>query len=189
MNTRLVTDRGIQKCTTAVRLSGIFSGFAMHVVNAFGVGVVRLQLSVRNRPGRRDPAEMFYLSKIFFTETKQRRAVKFGVAADIIIRVRMQLCPIDVPPKLFGVIAAAGIHLQSTDRDKAERYLLEAVRLDPNFTLAYLTLGSLCMDEERVSDAIKYLQLYLQMEKSPQAAEMVAEVKAVVEGLREELKK
>ncbi|GAM11704.1 putative UDP-N-acetylglucosamine--peptide N-acetylglucosaminyltransferase SEC [Geobacter sp. OR-1] len=71
--------------------------------------------------------------------------------------------------------------------DEAEKECLEAVSLDPEFTLAYLTLGSLCMDRERVKDAIKYLELYLRYEKSPQAEEMVAEVKAVLEGLRAEL--
>ena len=42
------------------------------------------------------------------------------------------------------------------------------------------------MDQEHVANAIKYLEQYLKMEKSPKAAEMVAEVKAVVEGLKEE---
>jgi hypothetical protein len=45
------------------------------------------------------------------------------------------------------------------------------------------------MDQEHVSDAIRSLELYLKMEKSPQAAETVAEVKAVVESLKAELKK
>jgi tetratricopeptide (TPR) repeat protein len=70
--------------------------------------------------------------------------------------------------------------------DEAEKECLEAVRLDPTFTLSYLTLGSLYMDREHVAEAIKSLEMYLKMEKSPQAAEMVAEVKAVVEGLKEE---
>src|SRR5215813_3174320 len=48
LNARLVTERGIRKCTTAVRLSGIFSDFAVHMVNAFRVGVVRLELTVRD---------------------------------------------------------------------------------------------------------------------------------------------
>ena len=39
---------------------------------------------------------------------------------------------------------------------------------------------------DSVADAIKYLERYLKMEKSPQAAEMVTEVRAVVEGLKEE---
>jgi tetratricopeptide (TPR) repeat protein len=75
------------------------------------------------------------------------------------------------------------------EHDEAEKECMEAIRLDPTFTLSYLTLGSLHMDREHVADAIKYLELYLKMEKSPQAAEMVAEVKAVVEGLKEERKK
>jgi hypothetical protein len=45
------------------------------------------------------------------------------------------------------------------------------------------------MDQEHIGDAIKSLEAYLMMEKSPQAAEMVAEVKAVVEGLKTESKK
>jgi hypothetical protein len=53
--------------------------------------------------------------------------------------------------------------------------------------MAYLTLGGLCMDQERMSDALKYYRMYLKYEVSPQAADMVAEVKAVVEGLQEEL--
>ena len=72
---------------------------------------------------------------------------------------------------------------------EAEKECLEAVRLDPEFTLSYLTLGSLYMDQEHVADAIKYLDLYLKREKSPQAADMVAEVKAVIEGLKEEMRK
>jgi len=75
------------------------------------------------------------------------------------------------------------------EHDDAERECLEAIRLDPGFTLAYLTLGSLHMDREHLSEAMKYLQLYLKYEKSPQAQEMIDEVKAVIEGLKEELSK
>jgi hypothetical protein len=45
------------------------------------------------------------------------------------------------------------------------------------------------MDQEHVAEAIRALELYLKMEKSPQATETVAEVKALVEGLKAELKK
>jgi len=38
-----------------------------------------------------------------------------------------------------------------------------------------------------MKEAIKYYQLYLKYETSAQAAEMRAEVKAVIEGLKEEL--
>ncbi|WP_279384347.1 tetratricopeptide repeat protein [Geotalea toluenoxydans] len=74
------------------------------------------------------------------------------------------------------------------DLESAEKETLEAVRLDPNFTMSYLTLGNICIDQERLAEAIQYFELYLKKEKSPQAAEMIAEVKAVVEGLKEEMR-
>jgi hypothetical protein len=54
--------------------------------------------------------------------------------------------------------------------------------------MAYLTLGGICMDQERMADALKHYRKYLQYETSPQARDMLEEVKAVVEGLQEELK-
>ena len=55
---------------------------------------------------------MFYLAKIFFAEPEQRRAIKFRIAADVIIGVRMQFAAVGVAPKLFRVVAATRIHLQ-----------------------------------------------------------------------------
>jgi hypothetical protein len=54
--------------------------------------------------------------------------------------------------------------------------------------MAYLTLGGICMDQDRTQEAIAFFEQYLKHETSPQASEMVAEVKAVIEGLKEELK-
>jgi tetratricopeptide (TPR) repeat protein len=72
--------------------------------------------------------------------------------------------------------------------EEAEDECREAVRLDPTYGMAYLTLGGICMDQDRTQDAITYFEQYLKYETSPQAAEMIAEVKAVIEGLKEELK-
>ncbi|MEI7816106.1 MAG: tetratricopeptide repeat protein, partial [Desulfuromonadales bacterium] len=72
--------------------------------------------------------------------------------------------------------------------EEAEDACLEAVRLDPAFSMAYLTLGGLCMDQDRTTDAILHFENYLKYEKSAQAADMITEVKAVIEGLKEELK-
>jgi hypothetical protein len=54
--------------------------------------------------------------------------------------------------------------------------------------MAYLTLGGICMDQERTQDAVAYFEKYLKFETSSQAADMITEVKAVIEGLKEELK-
>jgi tetratricopeptide (TPR) repeat protein len=71
--------------------------------------------------------------------------------------------------------------------DPAEENCKIAVKLAPDFSMAYLTLGGICMDQERMADALKYYRLYLKYETSPQAVDMLAEVKAVVEGLQEEI--
>jgi hypothetical protein len=44
------------------------------------------------------------------------------------------------------------------------------------------------MDQDRTQDAVNYFEQYLKFETSPQASDMIAEVKAVIEGLKEELK-
>jgi tetratricopeptide (TPR) repeat protein len=72
--------------------------------------------------------------------------------------------------------------------EEAEDECLEAVRCDPAYSMAYLTLGGICMDQDRTADAIAYFEKYLKYEKSVQAADMIAEVKAVIEGLKEEVK-
>src|SRR5262249_40766235 len=107
-----MTDSRVGKLAAASRLGRIFTHLAMYMIEPFGLAVIRLQLIIRNRPGRRDSAVMFYLAKIFFTESEKCSAIKFGIAADIIIGVRMKLATVDVPPKLFGIVAATRIHLQ-----------------------------------------------------------------------------
>ena len=80
------------------------------------------------------------------------------------------------------------LYYDMDDLEAAERETLEAIRLDPEFTMSYLTLGNICIDQERMADAIGYFESYLKKEHSPQAHEMIAEVKAVIEGLKEELR-
>jgi hypothetical protein len=48
-------------------------------------------------------------------------------------------------------------------------------------------MGSICLDQERITDTIRYFELYLKTETSPRAEEMRREVQAVLEGLKEEV--
>src|SRR5882724_8698132 len=52
---------------------------------------------------------MTKLAKVFFAKTKQRRAVKFRVAADEIVRMRVQLFAVNVAPGLFGVVLSVKV--------------------------------------------------------------------------------
>src|SRR5215510_10998431 len=47
---------------------------------------------------------MLNLAKILFAQSKQRRPVKLGIPADVIIRMWMKLFPIFVAPNLLRVI-------------------------------------------------------------------------------------
>src|SRR5947207_13332158 len=84
----------------------------MDMINALGFGVIRLDLGVRGRPGRRSPAEMFNLAKIFFPQTEERGSIEFRVTPNVIIGVRMQFCHVCVTTKLLRVVAAMPLHLQ-----------------------------------------------------------------------------
>src|SRR5437764_15084883 len=81
------------------------------MINALGFGVIRLELAVRDRPGRRSAAEMFNLAKIFFPQTEERGSIEFRVTANVIIGVRMQFCAVCVTPKLYRVVSSVRIHL------------------------------------------------------------------------------
>ena len=57
---------------------------------------------------------MFYLAKILFAEAEQRCAIKFRVAANVIIGVRMQFSAVGVAPKLLRVVSATAFTAASS---------------------------------------------------------------------------
>src|SRR6516162_427671 len=107
-----MTDRRVGKLAAASRLGRIFTYLAVYMIEPFGLAVIRLELIIRNRPGRRDSTVMFYLAKILFAEPEQCRAIKLGVATNVIIGVWMQLAAVRVAPTFFRVVATTRIHLQ-----------------------------------------------------------------------------
>src|SRR5919106_7047556 len=50
------------------------------------------------------------LAKIFFSQPEQRRAVKFGIAADIIVGVRMKFFAVSVVPDLLRLVFALEVY-------------------------------------------------------------------------------
>src|SRR5713226_8841598 len=87
LNSRLMTDRRMWIGTARCGFRGIFATLSMHVIQPFGLQVVRLQVIVGNRPRRGNPSKMLDLTEIFAAETEQRRAVEFGISAYVVIRV------------------------------------------------------------------------------------------------------
>src|SRR5215510_11796494 len=104
LNALLVTDCRILVGRAGPGLGRIFTAIPVHLVEVFSLGVVRLQFVITNRPSRRNAAVMTNLAKIFFPQTKQCCAVKFGVAANVIVRVRMQFLTVRVTPGFLRVV-------------------------------------------------------------------------------------
>src|SRR5205814_8508094 len=80
------------------------------MIDALGLTIIRLELIILNRPCRRDAAMVFNFAEVLFAQTEQRCAIEFGIATDVVIRMRMQLCAIDVAPKFLGVVATFHVH-------------------------------------------------------------------------------
>ena len=90
LDARLVADRGIRIGRAGRRLGRVDAALAVHLIEALGLGVVRLELVVADRPRRRDAAVMPQLAEVLSPQPEQRRAVELRVAADVVVGVRMQ---------------------------------------------------------------------------------------------------
>src|SRR5207249_5509917 len=62
------------------------------------LGVIRLQLLVRDRPGRRETSLVLDLAEILLAEPQQHCPVDFGVATDVVVDAGMENLPILVFP-------------------------------------------------------------------------------------------
>ena len=85
MNAWLMANGRVWVGRARGRFGGIVAAVSMHMIKPLRLGVIRLYVFVTNRPGGRETAVMANLAKVLFSETKQRRAVEFRVAAHVII--------------------------------------------------------------------------------------------------------
>ena len=111
LDARLVGYRGIGELVRPRRLGGVLAGRAVDEVEPLGLGVVRLEHRVVDRPGGRHPAVVADLLEVALAEAEQDRAVDLRVAADEVLRVRAELAAVLVDPALLGHVALAAEHL------------------------------------------------------------------------------
>ncbi len=81
------------------------------------------------------------------------------------------------------------MHYDNDDLEQAEAACLQALNCDPGFAYACLTLGNIYLDQDRSEKALQYFQEFLMYENSPAAEDIRAEVAAVVDTLKAELKR
>jgi hypothetical protein len=111
LDARLVRDRGERERRGARRLGRVFARLAVHEVELLGLGVVRLELVVGDRPRGRHAAVVADLSEVLLAQPEQDRAVELGVAADEVLLVRRERRAVLVVPLLAGQVSLAEEHL------------------------------------------------------------------------------
>lgn len=80
----------------------------------------------------------------------------------------------------------AELYYDLEDLVKAESECRRAIELDPALSFAWLTLGNICLDQEKPAEALHSFQEFLRHEQSPAAADIRNEVAAVIDGLKAE---
>jgi hypothetical protein len=109
LNARLVADSRVRERPRSPSLGRVFAAVAVDVIHRLGLRVVGFEVFVRDRPGGRDAVVVAHDAEILLAEPEQSRAVEFRVAADVVVRVRVQGLACAVVPGLFGVVLALDV--------------------------------------------------------------------------------
>ena len=104
LNARLMADRRMGIRGAGPRVGRVVAALAVDVVEIFSLRVVGLQVAIADWPCRRDAAVVAQLAEIPIAQSEQRGAVELGVAAHIVVGVRMQRLAVLVGPLLPGVV-------------------------------------------------------------------------------------
>ena len=80
------------------RLGRVLAARSVHLVELLGLRVVRLQLVVGDRPGRRDAVMVAELSEVLLAEAIERGAVELRRAADEVVHLRLERLALLVVP-------------------------------------------------------------------------------------------
>src|SRR5581483_6159642 len=105
-----MADRRMRIRTRRSGIGRILAAIPVDVIDMLSLCVVGLKVVIRDRPRGRYAAVMTHFAEVFTTEPKQRGAVKLGISADIVIRMRMKLASVAIVPNLFGVVFRLEIH-------------------------------------------------------------------------------
>ncbi len=107
-----VTDRRMGIRLAVGRFGGIASPFSVNIVELFGLGVVRLEVGVFERPFRGNSAFVSDFVKVPFPQSNQGGAVEFGIAADPVAGLGFKGFALLVVPVFIGVVAMVLIDIE-----------------------------------------------------------------------------
>ena len=105
LDPRLVRDRRKRVRSAGRRLRRILTARAVDLVQVLGLRVVRLELVVGDRPGRRDPVVVPKLAEVLLAKAVERGSVELRRAADEVVDLRLERLPLRVVPGVLRDVA------------------------------------------------------------------------------------
>ena len=91
-------------------VGGVFAALAVDVIAMLRLGVIRFQVVVLDWPRWRDTAVVFDAAEILASKPEQRRAIKFRIAANAVVGVRVEWIAVAVVPGFFGLVFALDVY-------------------------------------------------------------------------------
>src|SRR5262249_31451622 len=86
------------------RFGGILPAITVYLIEVLSLRVVRFQVVIADRPSRRYSAVVTQSAEVLFAQAEQRCPIELGIAADVIVGVRMKFLAVFVEPGFFGVV-------------------------------------------------------------------------------------
>ena len=106
----LVGDRRMEVLRTGMTLARVLAVLAVHEVQVLGLGVVGLEVVVRDGPGRRDAAVVAQLAEVLRSQPEEGRTVELRVATDVVVDLWLEVVAVPVVPDLRREVLAADEH-------------------------------------------------------------------------------
>src|SRR6516162_48748 len=97
----LVRDGRVTIRPARGRFGRIHTMLAVDMVEMLGLAIERLEVLISKRPGRRNSAVMPDLTEVLLAQTKQRCAVKLGIAANVIMDTGLERLAVLAVPGLL----------------------------------------------------------------------------------------
>ncbi len=110
LDTRLVDYRRVGVGRTGPWLGRVFASLPVYMVQCFGLGVVRLELVVDDRPGRRDAVLVPQFAEVALAQAEQRQAVDLRVAPYEVVQARVELLALGTVPGFRRLVGAVDEH-------------------------------------------------------------------------------
>src|SRR5206468_8742790 len=85
LDARFVADRRIGIGFARRWVGRVDAMLAVHAVEVLGLRIIRLEIVVPDRPGRRDPAVVPDLAEVLLAQAEQRRTVHLRAPADVVM--------------------------------------------------------------------------------------------------------